>query len=109
MWQKLVSSSNLIVKDMTAGVISGCLATFVGFPLDTIKVRMQVSNSPKTVYQCTKEILATDGFRGLYKGVLSPLMGRAPGQATVLATNSYTKRMMKDWNLHEDTKLLLSG
>lgn len=51
----------------------------MGHPFDTIKVRTQSSSSAasSSTFTILKETLAKEGFRGLYKGMASPLSGMA--------------------------------
>lgn len=69
----------------TAALISGGLAgTTVDlslFPLDTLKTRLQ---SPSG-------FIASGGFRGIYSGVGSAIIGSAPGAALFFCTYEYTK------------------
>lgn len=57
-----------------AGVVSG-------HPFDTIKVRLQSQDSHKPLYRgtlhCAQSIVRDEGFRGLFKGMASPIIGVA--------------------------------
>ena len=82
-YQKLVDKSKYRITDVHIDLISGILAgicsTLVSHPFDTVRIRMQLhegmslrlGNSMKNVYR-------NEGFMGLYKGVMSPIVGRAP-------------------------------
>ena len=68
------------IKEFVAGGAGGAAAVFVGFPFDTLKVRMQ--SAEKGVYKgfldvATKSI-KRDGFLALYKGLLAPLIAQPP-------------------------------
>lgn len=103
------SSSIAVLKDFTAGFVSGALSTYVGYPLDTVKVRMQVSHLNTSIAQSMLNICRTEGFKGLFKGALSPVIGYAPVNATLFTSNEFCKRMTKDWRMSEDSKILFSG
>ncbi|KAJ2721352.1 hypothetical protein GGI07_004022 [Coemansia sp. Benny D115] len=68
-------------KDFIAGShawrdeLSGCF----GHPLDTIKVRMQISGASvfRGPVDCLVKTVKSEGVRGLYKGMASPLVGIA--------------------------------
>lgn len=48
--------------------------TFVGFPMDTVKVKMQAYRSFKGYGDCIRSTYRADGIRGFYRGILSPLL-----------------------------------
>uniref|UniRef100_A0A3Q2YDW7 Dicarboxylate carrier UCP2 n=1 Tax=Hippocampus comes TaxID=109280 RepID=A0A3Q2YDW7_HIPCM len=69
------------VKIFSAGA-AGCVSDLVTFPLDTAKVRLQVSGGPKAlfgfatyrgVFGTMFTIVRTEGARGLYNGLLAGL------------------------------------
>ena len=57
---------------MLCGSLSGVGSCLSGFTLDTLKVKMQTSNSK--MLACLKQTISSDGILGLYKGVYYPLM-----------------------------------
>jgi len=73
-------------KSFLAGGGGGICAVVSGHPLDTIKVRLQTMPMPKPgerpqftgTFDCFKQTLAKEGFKGLYKGMGAPLVGVAP-------------------------------
>ena len=97
------------MKDLTAGFVAGAISTYVGHPLDTIKVRMQVSDHHTSIGKSMLNIIRNEGIRGLYKGVLSPVIGYAPVNAVLFAANDLSKRITKNWNASEDFKIFFSG
>lgn len=74
------------VKEFLAGGFGGCCLVLSGHPLDTIKVRLQTMPDVKPgqaplyngTVDCAKKIVANEGVKGLYKGMLAPLLGVAP-------------------------------
>ena len=72
-----------------AGAVAGTAGLLSGYPLDTIKVRMQTETSntikrpPLTVFLQT---VRKEGVFALYKGVASPLVGEGFIQAIVFGT-----------------------
>lgn len=98
----------LFMKDLTAGFVSGAISTYVGYPLDTVKVRMQVSGLHKSaaastgtsstgssIAQMMLKIVRNEGVFGLYKGVVSPVIGYAPVNAVLFAANDLSIRITK--------------
>lgn len=51
----------------------------VGHPFDTLKVRLQIEGQQgrfKNPLDCLKKTIKYEGFRGLYKGITLPLLGK---------------------------------
>eukprot|EP00514_Thraustochytrium_sp_LLF1b_P008990 CAMPEP_0184551396 /NCGR_PEP_ID=MMETSP0199_2-20130426/24892_1 /TAXON_ID=1112570 /ORGANISM="Thraustochytrium sp., Strain LLF1b" /LENGTH=287 /DNA_ID=CAMNT_0026946553 /DNA_START=59 /DNA_END=922 /DNA_ORIENTATION=- len=68
--------------DLFSGTTGGLAQVAVGHPLDTVKVMLQTQKpdaNGKVRYagmmDCFKQTLASDGFKGLYRGAASPLIG----------------------------------
>ncbi|XP_042510503.1 mitochondrial carnitine/acylcarnitine carrier-like protein [Macadamia integrifolia] len=78
-----------IAKDLTAGTVGGAAQLVCGHPFDTIKVKLQSQPIPSPgqlpkysgAIDAVKKTIATEGPRGLYKGMGAPL-------ATVAAFNA---------------------
>ncbi|XP_051127454.1 mitochondrial carnitine/acylcarnitine carrier-like protein isoform X2 [Andrographis paniculata] len=78
-----------VAKDLTAGSFGGAAQLVCGHPFDTIKVKLQSAPVPSSgqppkyagAIDAVKQTLASDGARGLYKGMGAPL-------ATVAALNA---------------------
>ncbi|KAK2625683.1 hypothetical protein QTJ16_004995 [Diplocarpon rosae] len=75
MAEKEKSPSNY--KGFVAGVASGVAKLSVGHPFDTIKVRLQTSDSTRFSgpLQCLMKTIRKEGVAGLYKGATPPLVG----------------------------------
>eukprot|EP01103_Thecamoeba_quadrilineata_P007521 TRINITY_DN17385_c0_g1_i1.p1 TRINITY_DN17385_c0_g1~~TRINITY_DN17385_c0_g1_i1.p1 ORF type:complete len:310 (+),score=53.22 TRINITY_DN17385_c0_g1_i1:50-979(+) len=67
-------------NDLAAGTSGGVALCLVGHPLDTLKVRLQTQPTQNPLYSgaidCFRKTLQWEGPTGLYKGVLSPLLGQ---------------------------------
>ncbi|CAI2377180.1 unnamed protein product [Moneuplotes crassus] len=94
--------------DFTAGVVSGSIGVFVGHPLDTLRIRMQLSN-PKPILELATETCVKEGVRGLYKGAVAPVIGRAPISGVTMAANDYCLRTMNYFNINENLKATIAG
>ncbi|KAI0361164.1 mitochondrial carrier [Trametes cingulata] len=74
------SSTLESVKSFVAGGAGGVAAVLVGHPFDLTKTRLQTA--PPGTYtgavDVVKKALARDGLRGLYRGVVPPLLGVTP-------------------------------
>ena len=82
--------------DMLSGSVAGIVATFVAHPLDTVKVRFQISNNDKlTLRECMSDIYRHEGVRGFFKGVLSPMFGRWPITALLFGSREWAFRTVE--------------
>ncbi|KAI0778603.1 mitochondrial carrier [Trametes elegans] len=74
------SSTSESVKSFIAGGAGGVAAVLVGHPFDLTKTRLQTA-APGTytgAVDVVKKALARDGVKGLYRGVVPPLLGVTP-------------------------------
>lgn len=69
---------------LLAGALAGTTVDLSLFPLDTLKTRLQSSAG----------FFASGGFRGIYRGVGSALVGSAPGAAFFFCTYESTKAFL---------------
>ena len=71
-----------VIKNFFAGAMGGMCTVVAGHPLDLIKLRLQTQpNSPPIyngTFHCLLKIVKHEGLRGLYKGMLAPLVAAAP-------------------------------
>lgn len=62
----------------TISLASGVTGTVIGYPLDLIKTRLQVSNASDykqaSFFRTTASIWRTEGARGFFKGLMTPLV-----------------------------------
>ena len=78
-------------------------------PLDTVKVRMQLSYTKVTIPGTVHKIFRNEGLGGLYKGVWSPLFGELPFGTTVFVTNDFCKRALQKFSLSENKTNFYAG
>ncbi|KAL6303917.1 S-adenosylmethionine transporter [Sparassis latifolia] len=71
-------------QSLMAGGLAGTSVDLLFFPIDTIKTRLQSS----------KGFLRAGGFRGIYKGVGSVVVGSAPGAALFFCTYDTLKQTL---------------
>ncbi|XP_044586764.1 mitochondrial basic amino acids transporter isoform X2 [Cotesia glomerata] len=89
--------------DFIAGCLGGSAGLIVGYPLDTIKVHLQVQNTKNPTYRgtwhCFQSILHKESIHGLYRGMSSPLAGVAALNAIVFGVYAQAqKHIIKDPN-----------
>jgi solute carrier family 25 carnitine/acylcarnitine transporter 20/29 len=65
----------LIRREFIAGGTAGGIGIFLGFPFDLIKVNLQTHPDKfKSAIQCFKHIIKEEGYGGLYRGCIPPVM-----------------------------------
>ncbi|KAI8372807.1 mitochondrial carrier domain-containing protein [Radiomyces spectabilis] len=69
---------------LLAGAFAGTAVDTALFPLDTIKTRLQSQAG----------FIASGGFRGVYSGILSAVVGSAPNASLFFVTYEATKRLL---------------
>lgn len=80
-----MSEDGSVVRWLVCGASAG-LAVDIGlYPLDTIKSRMQSKQG----------FIAAGGFKNIYRGMSSVLVGSAPGAAIFFLTYKYINQQMK--------------
>ena len=73
-------------KNTVAGAVGGISVVLSGHPLDTLKVKLQTMPNPppgqppiyRGTWDCAMKTIKADGFRGLYRGIWTPLVGVTP-------------------------------
>jgi solute carrier family 25 (mitochondrial carnitine/acylcarnitine transporter), member 20/29 len=74
-----------------SGMIGGALGTFIGYPIDTIRVKYQLSHH-NSLFSQLKELSKLGLRRGFYSGVSSPLVGIALEKSIIFGTSDYIKK-----------------
>ena len=93
---KAVLSSNY--KGFVAGIFSGIAKLTVGHPFDTIKVRLQTSETTqfRGPVDCLVQTLRREGFKGLYKGATPPLVGWMAMDSLMLGSLTVYRRLLRE-------------
>jgi len=76
--------------EFVGGCMGGAAGVLAGYPLDTVKVRIQTS-PPGTytgTFSCLADCVRQEGVRGLYRGMTSPLLGVAGINAVTFGVNA---------------------
>lgn len=72
--------------DFIAGSVGGALGVAVGYPLDTVKVRIQTQRKYTSVWQCIRNTCKTEGVNGFYKGLSMPVTTVSISSSVVFGT-----------------------
>ncbi|KAJ8409097.1 hypothetical protein AAFF_G00241180 [Aldrovandia affinis] len=59
--------------DFVAGSVGGAVGVVVGYPIDTVKVRIQTQRRFTGVWHCFRSTWKTEGVYGFFKGVSVPV------------------------------------
>ncbi|XP_006839589.1 PREDICTED: solute carrier family 25 member 47 [Chrysochloris asiatica] len=59
--------------DFVAGAIGGVCGVAVGYPLDTVKVRIQTDSKYTGIWRCVRDIYRRERVSGFYKGLSLPV------------------------------------
>lgn len=89
------------------GSAAGAFGAFMVYPIDLVKTRMQNQRGAdpgqrlyKNSVDCFRKVIANEGFRGLYSGVLPQLVGVAPEKAIKLTVNDLVRGFFTDPKTH---------
>ncbi|KAJ1972922.1 hypothetical protein H4R35_004412 [Dimargaris xerosporica] len=93
-------------KAFIAGGVGGMSLILAGHPFDLLKVRLQTAAGsttataprPTSAFQLCRHILAREGPRGLYRGVLPPVLGATPINALAFWSYDFGLRCMRWWD-----------
>ncbi|KAI5862916.1 mitochondrial carrier [Durotheca rogersii] len=86
---------------------AGAFGAFMVYPIDLVKTRMQNQRGAdpghrlyKNSIDCFRKVIANEGVRGLYSGVLPQLVGVAPEKAIKLTVNDLVRGFFTDPKTH---------
>ncbi|EFC45440.1 mitochondrial carrier protein [Naegleria gruberi] len=81
--------------NVAAGGIAGVTEILIMYPLDVVKTRAQLyagkTNNPGIV-GTVSEIVKANGVKGLYRGILPPILMEAPKRAVKFTANAFFKK-----------------
>ena len=93
------------VGKLGAGAVSGAVAQTITYPFDVLRRRFQINTMSGMGYKyagvgdAVKQIVMTEGVRGLYKGIVPNLLKVAPSMASSWLSFEMTRDMlMGSWN-----------
>ncbi|KAF0430339.1 mitochondrial carrier [Gigaspora margarita] len=84
--EKKTSYNINFAQALVAGGIAGTSVDVILYPLDTIKTRLQSKSG----------FYSSGGFRGIYSGLPSVIIGSAPGASAFFVTYEYFKKTLGD-------------
>ncbi|PYI09067.1 solute carrier family 25 member 42 [Aspergillus sclerotiicarbonarius CBS 121057] len=93
------------LRKLLAGAISGAVAQTCTYPFDVLRRRFQINTMSGMGYQYTsimdavKAIVAEEGLRGLFKGIVPNLLKVAPSMASSWLSFELTRDFLKGIDL----------
>mmetsp|Transcript_36725 Transcript_36725/g.56286 ORF Transcript_36725/g.56286 Transcript_36725/m.56286 type:complete len:111 (+) Transcript_36725:58-390(+) len=93
---KLPVSWTFFWTSVCSSSIANTAGNIIGHPLDTIKVRMMLETRRISASQCAYEAVATEGVRGLFKGMMQPLIGSLPLNSLVFVSSEIAAEAMRN-------------
>lgn len=80
---------------LIAGGGAGVLEILAMYPLDLVKTQAQLSTTKQSMLQTLRGVVAENGYAGLYRGIISPILAEAPKRAVKFSTNETYKNWLK--------------
>ena len=97
--------------DFGFGFVAGVTGTIAGYPLDTVKVRLQTQTPTHRLYtgslDCIIKIAKQESIFGFYKGMSSPMFGVAIINGIIFSVQSASKGLFDDPDTY--TALAVTG
>eukprot|EP00026_Physarum_polycephalum_P014612 Phypoly_transcript_15149.p1 GENE.Phypoly_transcript_15149~~Phypoly_transcript_15149.p1 ORF type:complete len:225 (+),score=17.20 Phypoly_transcript_15149:83-757(+) len=85
--------------DFISGAVAGCACKLFEYPLDTIKVLQQTTFQGVNALTCFSTTVKTSGVRGLYNGLLTPLLSCTLETALLFYAYEKSKSLLEPLNL----------
>ncbi|KAJ2722317.1 hypothetical protein GGI07_003399 [Coemansia sp. Benny D115] len=93
-WRMELYENRTLASAITAAV-TGMLA---GYPFDSLKTRMQTYHYPSLLV-CARRSIAEEGIRGLYRGLLPPLITASAAKSMSFSVFEQTKQWLRRHDL----------
>ena len=87
------------------------IGTAVGYPFDTIRVRVQLASGHTSIQQTCVETFRGEGLRGFFKGIAAPIVGCTPYNTIVFTVTETIKNMLatRYRDMSDERKSLIAG
>ncbi|KFO28411.1 Solute carrier family 25 member 45 [Fukomys damarensis] len=94
------------VEEFVAGWISGALGLVMGYPFDTLKVRLQTQNTYRGITDCMAKIYHHESILGFFKGMSFPIASIALVNSILFGVYSNTLQVLTATS-HQDQRAQL--
>ncbi|KAJ4840976.1 hypothetical protein Tsubulata_026496 [Turnera subulata] len=102
-WHEHRPDDSTVVKSLACGSLSGIASSTATFPLDLVRRRKQLEGArgQARIYTTSllgtfKHIIQTEGFRGLYRGIMPEYFKVVPGVGICFMTYETLKLLLAD-------------
>lgn len=92
--QVTLAMGNFQLEDFAAGWIGGAAGVVVGYPLDTIKTRLQAGVGYGNTFSCIRMVYEKERVFGFFKGMSFPVASIAVYNSVVFGVFSNTERFL---------------
>ncbi|XP_034365565.1 solute carrier family 25 member 48 isoform X1 [Arvicanthis niloticus] len=89
------------LEDFVAGWIGGVSSVIVGYPLDTVKTRLQAGVGYTNTFNCIRMVYKRERVFGFFKGMSFPLASTAIYNSVVFGVFSNTQRFLSQYRCGE--------
>lgn len=96
-------------KAVVCALSASYISTFAGYPLDSLKSRLQTTKTPISVPRIALLVYREEGIVGFYRGLWIPLMTISFVRAASFTIYTRTKEFCRDHQLVDHTKLFGSA
>ncbi|KAH8106855.1 hypothetical protein BXZ70DRAFT_1074595 [Cristinia sonorae] len=86
-------------KAVVCAISASYISTFAGYPLDSIKSRLQTTKTPISIPRLAALVYREEGVRGFYRGLWIPLMTISFVRAASFTIYTRTKEYFRDHNI----------
>lgn len=83
-----------LAEEAVGGLSAGIIGTVIGFPLDTIKTRMQTQTVSAGILKTGNSVVHKEGLLALYKGIIPPLISLSILNTVTFASYSYLQSLL---------------
>ncbi|KAG1466821.1 hypothetical protein G6F56_004616 [Rhizopus delemar] len=94
------------VDDLFFGSVAGMVGKFAEYPFDTIKVRLQTQPLDQPHFSgpwdCFKSTIKQEGFKGLFTGLSSPLVGSMIENAALFVGYRQIQRVIREYSTSQE-------
>ena len=97
-------------RKLCAGAVSGGFAQTCTYPFDVLRRRFQINSMEgmgykyNSMWEAVKQIVATEGVRGMYRGILPNLLKVAPSMASNWLAFEMTRDFLRSLDEEENKR-----
>jgi len=93
-------------KAVVCAISASYISTFAGYPLDSLKSRLQTSKNPISIPRLAARVFSEEGIRGFYRGFWIPLFTISFVRAASFTIYNSTKDALRDRDVLNRNRVL---